>query len=92
MQFNGRLNTETKRLLEDMDNIEEWGDMKLELVIFSHKGFYSAALRNINRTPYSSFGHLNDGQGVWRFTDKEKGIRTIRKHAQRIPITFELGA
>lgn len=25
MQFNGLFNTETKRLLEDMDNIEEWG-------------------------------------------------------------------
>lgn len=89
MNFNGRLNAETKRLLEDMDNIEEWGDMKLELVIFSHNGFYSAALRNINRTPYSSFGHLKDGQGVWRFTDKEKGIKVIRRHAKRIPINFD---
>lgn len=72
--------------------LKNGGDMKLEIVIFSHNGFYSAALINISITPYTSFGHLKDFQGVWRFTNKENGIKTIRKYAQRIPIKFELGA
>lgn len=88
MQLNGRLNTETKRLLEDMDHCHG-DDMQLAIVIFTHDGFYTASLRNCTKTPYSSFGHLKDGQGVWRFSDKEKGVNTIRRHAKRIPINYE---
>ncbi|WEH90785.1 hypothetical protein PX669_19560 (plasmid) [Acinetobacter soli] len=50
MQLNGRLNTETKRLLEDMDDCHG-DDMQLAIVIFTHDGFYTASLRNCTKTP-----------------------------------------
>ncbi|MDG9798725.1 MULTISPECIES: hypothetical protein [Acinetobacter] len=87
MKFNGRLNTATRRLLQDLD--DSYDSMKLVIMIFSHNGFHTAALQSHKTHPHSSFGHLNDGQGVWRFTDKEKGIKVIRRHAKKIPINFD---
>lgn len=53
--------------------------------------FIQLLLVSQTKNPPSSFGHLQDGQGVWRFSDKEKAIKIIRKFDANTPIEFAIG-
>lgn len=88
MKLNGKLNTESKRLLQDLIHLKSENPV---ITIYQHASFYTAAISFPTKNPPSSFGHLQDGQGVWRFSDKEKAVKIIRKFDANTPIEFVIG-
>lgn len=88
MKLNGNLNTESKKLLQDLIHLKSENPV---ITIYQHASFYTVAINFPTKNPPSSFGHLQDGQGVWRCSNKENAVKIIRKFDANTPIEFAIG-